>query len=91
MSIYSLNKTQDMLQNPMVTIKYGQHTTVGWAAAEDITLANVLATDNVEVSMVDNGTNNVTIVSAVAWAWKITVTFSADPWNDAVISYIVTR
>jgi hypothetical protein len=39
----------------------------------------------------DAGTNTVSIVSAVAGTDQITVTFSADPGNDAVIAYVVKR
>jgi hypothetical protein len=42
-------------------------------------------------SILDDGTGNVTGVSAVAGDGYITFTFSADPQNDAVISYEVIR
>lgn len=67
------------------------YTTVGGAAAEVIAVAGVLPTDKVIVSLYDAGTNTVSIVSAVAGTDDITVTFSADPGNDAVIAYIVKR
>ena len=67
------------------------YTTVGGAAAEVISVAGVLPTDKVIVSLYDAGTNTVSIVSAVAGTNNITITFSADPGNDAVIAYVVKR
>lgn len=69
----------------------GQPTTAGGAAAEVITVAGVVGTDLVFAQMVDNGTNNTTIVSAAAGTGSITVTFSGDPGADAVINYQVLR
>lgn len=66
-------------------------TTVGGAAAEVISVPGVVGTDKVIVSLYDSGTNTVSIVSAVAGTDAITVTFSADPGNDAVIAYVVKR
>ncbi len=67
------------------------YTTVGGAAAEVISVPGVVGTDKVIVSLYDNGTANVSIVSAVAGTDAITVTFSADPGNDTVIAYVVKR
>lgn len=64
-----------------------QHTTVGGGAGEAITVTGAAATDLAFVQMVDDGTNNVTIVNAVVTADTLTVTFSGDPGNDAVINY----
>ena len=69
----------------------GQPTTVGGAAAEAITVTGALATDLAFVQMVNDGTNNVTIVNAVVTNNTLTVTFSADPGNDAVINYQIVR
>lgn len=69
----------------------GQPTTVGGSAAEAITVTGALNTDLAFVQMVDDGTNNVTIVNAVVTADTLTVTFSADPGNDAVINYQIVR
>lgn len=65
----------------------GQPTTAGGAAAEAIAVAGVVATDLAFVQMVDDGTNNTTIVNAVCTTDTLTVTFSADPGADAVINY----
>lgn len=64
-----------------------QATTAGGAAAEAITVTGAAATDLAFVQMVDNGTNNVTIVDAVVTTNTLTVTFSGDPGNDCVINY----
>lgn len=77
---------------PSHVVKYaGQHTTVGGAAAEAITVTGLAATDLVFVQMKDDGTGNVTIVNAVPTTNTLTVTFSADPGNDAVIYYQALR
>lgn len=69
----------------------GQPTTVGGAAAEAITVTGALNTDLAFVQLVDDGTNNVSVLSAVVTADTLTVTFSADPGNDAVINYQIIR
>lgn len=69
----------------------GQPTTVGGAAAEAFTVTGALNTDLAFVQMVDNGTNNVTIVDAVVTADTLTVTFSGDPGADTVINYQIIR
>lgn len=77
---------------PSHVIKFaGQPTTVGGGAAEAITVTGALNTDLAFVQMVDDGTNNVTIVNAVVTANTLTVTFSADPGNDCVINYQIIR
>lgn len=77
---------------PAYVVKYGaQYTTTGGAAAEAIAVAGVAATDLVFVQLKDNGTNNVSVVTAAATLNTVTVTFSADPGADAVIYYQVLR
>lgn len=46
--------------------------------------------DKVSWAILNAGTGNVTGVSAVAGDGSVTFTFSADPQDDAIISYIVT-
>ena len=46
--------------------------------------------DKVSWAILNDGTGNVTGVSAVAGDGFVTFTFSADPQDDAIISYIVT-
>lgn len=70
----------------------GEHTTVGGAAAEAITVTGVLATDLVVVTHHTVGGAAQTILSALASAADtITVTFSADPSTDNVVTYVVYR
>lgn len=77
---------------PAAVIKYAaQYTTTGGAAAEAITVTGALSTDLAFVQLVDDGTNNVTVLNAVMTADTLTVTFSADPSNDAIINYQIVR
>jgi hypothetical protein len=77
---------------PSHVVKFaGQPTTGGGNAAEAITVTGALATDLAFVEMVDPGTNTVSIVQAVVTADTLTVTFSGDPGNDAVINYQLLR
>lgn len=78
---------------PSHVIKFAnQVTTVGGAAAEAFTVTGaVAATDRAFVQVVDNGTNNVTVLQAVVTANTLTVTFSADPGADAIINYQLIR
>jgi len=77
---------------PSHVVKYAaQYTTTGGAAAEAITVNGVAATDLVFVQLKDDGTNNVSVVTAAATLNTVTVTFSADPGADAVIYYQVLR
>lgn len=70
------------------------YTTTGGAATENISaglFGTVLATDRVYVQLSNDGTNNVSVVSAVCNNGSVDVTFSGDPSNDAVINILVTR
>ena len=62
-----------------------------WGAANLFPVANVLPGDSVSWSILDSGTGTVTGVSAVAGTAGITFTFSADPQDDAIISYMAFR
>jgi len=66
-------------------------TTTWGAAAEAITIAWVLSTDEAIVSLWDWGTSTVTIVSIATTANTLTITFSADPWADTIIQYAIVR
>lgn len=78
---------------PAAVIKFAsQYTTTGGAAAEAITVTGaVAATDRAFVQMVDNGTNNVTVLQAVVTTDTLTVTFSGNPGNDCIINYQLIR
>lgn len=67
------------------------YTTVGGAATEVITLAGVVATDRVQVTLANDGTNNVSVLSAFTGVGNVSVVFSADPGNDAIINLLVTK
>lgn len=69
----------------------GEHTTVGGAAAEAISVAGVLATDLVFVQLKAQGAAPQTVLIAVPTADTVTVTFSADPSNDHIVYYQVVR
>lgn len=58
-------------------------------AAIFVPMANVKAGDMVSWAILKAGSGNVTGVSAVASNGGVTFTFSADPQNDAIISYCV--
>ncbi len=74
-----------------VVVYAGQATTAGGAAAEDVTVTGALSTDIAFAVIEDNGTNNVTLLQTLADNDKLTLTFSADPGNDAVVNYQVLR
>lgn len=87
----SVAKLAAALQPSHVTKYAAQHTTVGGAAAEAITVAGALATDLAFVQLVDGGGNSVEVVNAVVTSGTLTVTFSADPGNDAIVNYQIIR
>jgi hypothetical protein len=77
---------------PSHVIKYaGKYTTLGGNATEDATVAGVLATDIVVVTLQDKGGTPRTIVTAKPGTDKITLVFSGDPSTDHVVSYHVCR
>lgn len=91
--IRSNGSTAVAVAGPSHIIRFaGQPTTAGGAAAEAITVTGALAaSDYAFVQMVDDGTNNTTIVNAVVTDDTLTVTFSGDPGADAVINYQIIR
>lgn len=64
-------------------------TAAALGAAIFVPMANVKAGDMVSWAILNDGSGNVTGVSAVASNGGVTFTFSADPQNDAIISYCV--
>ena len=70
----------------------GQLTTVGGSAVETFTVAGLATTDLVNVSIATSGASPVTVLAAyVSAANTLSVTFSADPSSDHVISVEVYR
>lgn len=78
---------------PAGVIKFmGQYTTTGGSASEAITVSGaVAATDRAFVQVVNNGTNNVTVLQAVVTTNTLTITFSGDPAADTIINYQLIR
>jgi hypothetical protein len=77
---------------PSHVVKFGGlHTTAGGSASESFTVTGATGTDLPFVQMVDNGTGNVTIVQVAAGTNLLSITFSADPGNDTVVSYQLLR
>lgn len=74
-----------------IVVAAGEFTTAGGDAAEQATVTGVVATDIVVASLLENGTNSVTLLQSVAGAGVIDFTMSGDPSTDAVISYVVLR
>lgn len=69
-----------------------KHVTTGGSPSETVTITNVDANSGIQATLNDNGTNNVTLVSAdYSGANTVTVIFSADPGNDAVVTVTATR
>lgn len=71
-----------------------QTTTGGGGATEQYNagaLANTLNTDTVFVQMVNDGSNNVTVKSALANNGSVDVVFSGDPSNDTIVDLLVVR
>lgn len=84
-------KLETQLKPAAVVKAAAQVTTTGGNATENFAIAGLLATDIVQVTLADVGTNTVSIVSQVVSAGQLAVTFSADPGNDAKIVYTVYR
>lgn len=62
-----------------------------YGAAIRVVLPGVLSTDLATWGILDGGTGTVVGVAAVTGNGDAVFTFDADPQNDAVISYLVTR
>ena len=78
----------------ITTVVNGLTTTAGGGVTENLStgnFANVLNTDTVFVTVMDNGSNNVTLLTALTNNASVDITFSADPSNDTVISVLVLR
>lgn len=71
--------------------KCSKYTTVGGGTSEDIEVFGMKEADIAFVQISSFGASPVTIVDWVEADGKITVNFSADPSNDHVVNYSVTR
>lgn len=69
----------------------GQITTGGGNAVEAETIAGIVATDYAIVTMVVDGTNNVTLLQSACTTDTLTITFSGDPSSDAIYNYLIFR
>lgn len=78
---------------PAGVVKFmGQPTTTGGSATEAFTVTGALAaSDRAFVQVVNNGTNNVTVLQAVVTNNTLTITFSGDPAADTVFNYQLLR
>lgn len=74
-----------------IVVAAGQLTTAGGDANEQASASGVLATDIAIASLEDNGTNNVTLVTAAAAADAVDFVLSGDPSTDAIINWMVLR
>jgi hypothetical protein len=71
--------------------KCDRHTTVGGGVSEDILVPGMSTSDVVMAMIVQQGASPVSIDGIVSAQGKFTVTFSADPSNDHILNYEVTR
>jgi hypothetical protein len=76
---------------PFGAVFAGEHTTVGGAAAEAISIPGLLATDIALCTLAVAGAVPRTILTSATTADTLTVTFSGDPAGDHVVSYVVFR
>ena len=77
---------------PSHVVKFaGRVNSTGGSATEVITITGALATDIQQVTLVNGGTNDVTIDSCVLTANTLTIVFSADPGTTAVVAYSLLR
>lgn len=72
-------------------IAAGNFTTEGGDAAEQATVAGVLATDIVIASLETEGASPVTLDAAATATDAINFTMSGDPSTDHILSYVVLR
>lgn len=74
-----------------IIIAAGSFTTAGGDADETITIAGLLATDIVHVTLNDRGSTPVTILDAQAASGQIDIVMSADPSTDHILDYTAVR
>lgn len=82
----------DVGSEPWQIIGAFNSTSAGGDATETVAVSGSLTTDLVIVALEDDGTNDVTIAAArVSASGTVTLTLSADPSTDAIMSGIVVR
>jgi len=70
----------------------GEYTTTGGAAAEAATITGVAVGDIVIATLKDNGTSSVTLLTSTENTVNtVDFTFSANPGNDTIVSYLILR
>lgn len=69
----------------------GEFTTVGGDSSESISVPGALATDLAFVMLKDLGTNQETVLAAVAGTDAIAVEFTGDPGADEIVCYQLLR
>lgn len=74
-----------------IVVYAGEMTTAGGDATETINQAGILDSDIVHVTLHTKGSSPQTILTALAITDNITVTFSANPSSDHVMSWSVLR
>lgn len=75
-------------------VNSGQITTTGGSASEAVTLTSkyIEAGDHVIASLEDNGTNDVTLITAKVTAdSEVTFVFSGDPSSDTIVNYFILK
>lgn len=87
----SLEQLDSGITMSHILVFAGEFTTAGGDATETINAVGIAATDIVHVTLHTKGGSPVTILTAVAITDNITVTMSADPSTDHVLSYSVFR
>ena len=90
---YNDHEDETVGHNSVATVAADQvaATNAAYGTANAVPVSGAAVNDLVFWSIIDDGTGNVTGVSAVAGTDKITFTFSADPQNDCIISYMLVR
>ena len=85
------NETTGHNEGASVAANQVAATDANYGDTNRVSVAGVTTGDVVWWSILNDGTGNVTGVSATAGAGYIDFKFSADPQNDTIISYIVVR
>lgn len=80
------------LTAPAGTVKlFAQRTTTGGSATISISIPSLTTSDLAFTQVVNNGTNNVTILEAICLAGFLQINFSGDPAADCIFNYQILR